>query len=104
MAKRIWKALSCVALSAFVLVTSNGATRASNVPADAPAQDGCSDWEDWDNLRFWGVVDRQVSHFLITGFQSARRKQVVEPRPHTLGGWRKARLRGAEIHLESPRS
>lgn len=55
MAKRIWKVLHCVVLSAFVLVTSNGATRASNVPADAPTQDDCSDWEDWDNTRFWGL-------------------------------------------------
>ncbi len=55
MAKRIWNALNCVALSAFVLVASNGATWASSLPMDVSAQEGCSDWEDWDNTRFWGL-------------------------------------------------
>ncbi len=55
MAKRNRKALYCVTLCALALVASVGETTASGLPASLPARDECTDWEDWDNLRFWGL-------------------------------------------------
>lgn len=44
-----------LAMLCLLPVSVIGATRATSVPADTPAQEDCSDWEDWDNLRFWGL-------------------------------------------------
>ena len=56
MAKRTRKALYCAALCAVALVASIGGAGAIGTPTAAAAQEEeCSDWEDWDNLRFWGL-------------------------------------------------
>lgn len=55
MAKRSWKSLHCVPLCALALLTSMAGTWTTSVSADVAAQEDCSDWEDWDNARFWGL-------------------------------------------------
>lgn len=55
MTKHIVKALNTVAVSVLVLVSTTGATRAPSMPPGAPSQEECTYWEDWYNIRYFGL-------------------------------------------------